>query len=1024
MPITLIETTYGRAAVDALRDAVAAPKTDNPMAPVVVLVPNNIAGIVARRSLAVGVNGRGGIAGIDVTTLSKLAERLAAPALVPRKPATRSILAAAWRRELGVQPLGFAPIADHPATVRALAEAHRMLRNLSADALDAVANSTGVARDLVELHRRVSARLAPDWYDRTDLLRAAATMTGGLPPVVLHLPQDLGESERFFIASVSALTVVAGRTGVRRADAAIERVLDALHVDGARQRVEIPTGSRIITASDSDDEVRTVVRDVMVTLRSTPAHRVAVLYSAAIPYARILSEQLAAAGIVVNGAGVRPAAERAVPRLLTGLLALSESDVARADLFEALAAAPVRDFAGNRIPLASWERASRAAGVVKGDDWQQRLEDHAQRLRRQAAHEAESEEPRQWLVDRRTREADTADALGAFATTLRAQLRRAAGLTTWHELAGWAAELLTTIVGDVDTLTGLPAAEQYAAVAVRSALADLAGLDAVDPVATLTGLRDALDVELDGALPRVGRFGDGVLVAPLSAAIGLDLDVVYVVGVCEDLYPGRVRPDGLLSERARAASGGQLPAQRDEIDRRHRHLLAALASAGTVVVSFPRGDLRRSTGRLPSRFVLPTLRELAGNHELAATEWDTPDYGGAMAQSPSFARSLSTTPDPATEQEWRTRSAAARELDDDVVRAAVALIRARAGERFTRFDGNLGGIEGLPDYADGTHAVSPTALEGYARCPHAYFLGRLLGVEPVEQPEDVVTISAADIGNIVHYSVEQFISSFADSLPRDGEPWTPEQRARLAEIASSQADDFRRRGLTGHPRLWEAERSRLLAQVESMIDDEDAWRARRGTSVVASEMPFGIRGAEPVQVSIPSGAVSMRGSADRVDRDADGSLWVTDIKTGKADDFKAISTDDPTLGGTKLQLPVYAHAARARYGGDGAEVAAQYWFVRRDAGTRVELPLTEEVESAYARALDVLVRSIAAGLFPPKPPEVADFGWVQCPYCNPDGIGHSENRERWERKRADPVLRELITLIDPAGVPNDEEGDG
>jgi hypothetical protein len=48
---------------------------------------------------------------------------------------------------------------------------------------------------------------------------------------------------------------------------------------------------------------------------------------------------------------------------------------------------------------------------------------------------------------------------------------------------------------------------------------------------------------------------------------------------------------------------------------------------------------------------------------------------------------------------------------------------------------------------------------------------------------------------------------------------------------------------------------------------------------------------------------------------------------------------------------------------------------------------------------------------------------VQCPYCNPDGIGHSENRERWEHKRADPVLRELITLIDPAGVPCDDEGD-
>jgi ATP-dependent helicase/nuclease subunit B len=163
--------------------------------------------------------------------------------------------------------------------------------------------------------------------------------------------------------------------------------------------------------------------------------------------------------------------------------------------------------------------------------------------------------------------------------------------------------------------------------------------------------------------------------------------------------------------------------------------------------------------------------------------------------------------------------------------------------------------------------------------------------------------------------------------------------------------------------------------------------------------------------------VSMRGSADRIDRDADGTLWVTDIKTGKSDDFRAISPNDPTLGGTKLQLPVYAHAARARYGNDATAIQAQYWFVRRDAGTRVPLPLTADVETVYARALDVLARSIFGGLFPPKAPEGADFVYVQCRYCNPDGIGHSENRERWERKRPDAILRELITLIDPDGVP-------
>ena len=49
-------TTYGRPALEALRAAVAQVKRRDPMAPVTVLVPNNVAGTVARRFLAHGLS--------------------------------------------------------------------------------------------------------------------------------------------------------------------------------------------------------------------------------------------------------------------------------------------------------------------------------------------------------------------------------------------------------------------------------------------------------------------------------------------------------------------------------------------------------------------------------------------------------------------------------------------------------------------------------------------------------------------------------------------------------------------------------------------------------------------------------------------------------------------------------------------------------------------------------------------------------------------------------------------------------
>ena len=47
------------------------------------------------------------------------------------------------------------------------------------------------------------------------------------------------------------------------------------------------------------------------------------------------------------------------------------------------------------------------------------------------------------------------------------------------------------------------------------------------------------------------------------------------------------------------------------------------------------------------------------------------------------------------------------------------------------------------------------------------------------------------------------------------------------------------------------------------------------------------------------------------------------------------------LGGSKMQLPVYGHAARQVLGRPDVDVEAAYWFVRRHK-KRIALPLTEQ----------------------------------------------------------------------------------
>ena len=105
--------------------------------------------------------------------------------------------------------------------------------------------------------------------------------------------------------------------------------------------------------------------------------------------------------------------------------------------------------------------------------------------------------------------------------------------------------------------------------------------------------------------------------------------------------------------------------------------------------------------------------------------------------------------------------------------------------------------------------------------------------------------------------MDEFIRDRTGSLPTFGAPWSDADRRRLQEIAAAKAEDYVARGVTGHPLLWERERVELLADLDAMLSDDNAWRRERDSEVVASELMFGMRGFAPVAVEVPRGRVLM-----------------------------------------------------------------------------------------------------------------------------------------------------------------------
>jgi hypothetical protein len=794
----------------------------------------------------------------------------------------------------------------------------------------------------------------------------------------------------------------------------------------------------IVTTSDGDEEVRAAVRVVVDAVRGgTRLDRIAMLHASPEPYARLAHEHLHAAGIATNGAAVVPLAARVAGRTLLELQGLPAGGYRRQDVFAWLASAPILH-GGRLAPTTGWERTSREAAVVAGRaDWDLRLTQHAlQREQRAAEAELDDEEP-EWRPVRLREEAARALELQHFVLGVIDDLSAAAARPRrWSEHAAWAQRWLARLLGGPgrrerwDDL-----AERKAAERVEEALARLGALDAVEGPVPLEVFHRTLELELEHDLGRVGRFGDGVLVGSVEMGIGLDLDLVVVLGLAEGSFPATVRDDSLLPDHERARTAGELALRADRVERQHHQLLAALAGARRQVLCVPRGDLRRSVERVPSRWVLDLATHLAADGTTDPARWWAPDLLGARVpwvhHVASFDAGLRHLTSPATAQEHRLLALLAgggtlAAAEDACTALGASVISARRSSSFTRFDGNLAGMP-VPSPVD--RITSPTRLERWASCPHRHLVEDLLRAGPVENPEDTLMITPLDKGSLVHDALEELLRRVLDrpagERPQPGQPWSAADRAMLQEIGSALCDQYEAKGLVGRPIFWTRDRRRILADLDATLVVDSAHRITHGTAPLAAELGFGfvVESLPAVEVELPDGrTLRVRGRIDRVDIDRSGTVHVVDYKTGSTrGGYDQLSEDDPVVGGTKLQLPLYGLAGRLAVQDPTATVHAEYWFVTTRGGfKRTGYEITPEVLEHTTHVLGEIVTGIGRGVFPPHPSATSTFMFVECHTCDPDGLGTAELRKQWDRKRDDPALVAYATLAEPLAEPGDD----
>jgi RecB family exonuclease len=958
-------------ALDALADAVAAAKGDDPLAPVTVVVPTNTCGVMARRALG----RRRGVVGIDMVTLNRLAELLAGPVLAAagRSPMSTPVIDLTIADVLTRDPGPFGPVATHPSTVVAVREVHHELRLADPDAVARLRDESLRGRQAVRVSGAVTDALQAAWYDEADLYATATRVVDhGVPErlrsLVLYLPVELPGRAVAFVRALSERSqvwLVSQLTGDVAADADTHHLVEALGAVTLPTAGHGPVGAparpvAIVSTTDADEEAREATRLVVESARAgVPFERIAVLWPTQRPYARLVEHHLTAAGIPWNGRPGTVLAERLAPRLVLDLLDVDRRGLRRRSVFDLLADLPLRDADGDFLPTAGWERVSREAGVARDDDWDRRLGSLAASER--------------WGV--------SAASLRDFVAELRGQLGHPGATRTWAEWASWCVEQLDLRLGR-PTIERLDEPEYRAYEALVAALDRLGHLDAVGAPVTRHRFRMTLDAELDADAPRQGRVGQGVTTGPLAGAVGIDVDVSIVLGGAEGVLPPRPSSDPLLSDADRALAG--LPTADARTVRLQRVLLSTIATSA-VTITAPRGDLRSTSSVELSRWIAPW----ADDHRVIASH-----HAGIAA---------STFPASVLEHRLRGRlhGHEAADTPDPVLERGVRLIEARRSDALTEYDGDLSSVA-LPRLDD---VVSPSRLETWTACPHAYFDRYLLDVEPVEEPGDEISITARDRGTAHHAALDLFHRAVVDgALPQPGPTgWTDEHRTALAGFFDEVCERTERRGRTGRPAFWADERARMLDDLLTWLGRDSEIVIARGSTVLASEMRFGAD--DDAALALPDGRrIRLKGSIDRVDRTRDGQLIVTDHKSGGKSKFKDLTVDDPTAGATLFQLPSYAAAARARFGDLDTPVHAEYGLLRKGDYARPGLAMTPEVDARVSAALALVVEGIETGYFPNRPERPGWRFYVGCLYCEPDGLGTAERWAEWERKRHDPRL--------------------
>jgi ATP-dependent helicase/nuclease subunit B len=556
------------------------------------------------------------------------------------------------------------------------------------------------------------------------------------------------------------------------------------------------------------------------------------------------------------------------------------------------------------------------------------------------------------------------------------------------------------------------ALDAAAATVLRGALAELEALGEFrgPPGLALRFVRERVEGLTVGAdRPRPGHLH----VSRLSQAGLPHRRHLFVVGLEE----GRVFPatfeDPILLDAERKAIGPSLALATDRTDEAVYAALARLAATSAagdvhVCLSYSCRDLRQFRESYASWLMLQAYRVMTGDarapykamHDALATPKSAVPESPAGALSPGRWWLHGVTR--GSGEAGRTAVLA----HYPPLAAGLRAAEARASDRFTEYDGHVPEAGLVLDPAAAGVVVSPTRLEGAAKCPFKFFLERGLGVKAIESGERSrdAWLDPLIRGSLLHDLYAGCLRRCRDETRRAS---VGKDRDWLMAEARRRLDELRREMPAPSADVETRETDDLLADLDLFLAAESGLDEDR--EPLGFEVSFGQAGGgggeplasdDPIEVSAGGVTFRIAGRVDRIDR-IDGpkgpAFQILDYKTG------GFWRDDWTgtfAGGRLLQHALYGLAVaellrRAKQ--KGRVSGAEYYF-SSTKGRQQRKMIPAPPAGDVARVLCELREVIVQGLFVHTPSD------RECKFCD---YGHAcgpTAHEQADAKLGDPAL--------------------